>query len=216
MSSDPAAITRRGVLLVLSAPSGAGKTSVAEGLLAADAGLRPSVSATTRSKRAGEVEGRHYRFLGEAEFAAMAESGALLEHASVHGHRYGTPRAPVEAKLAAGRDLLLVIDWQGARQLRARLPSDVASVFLLPPSAADLEQRLIGRGQDNAATIAARMRDASEFVARAVEYDYVVVNRELERAIGDVAAILRAERHRRARLSGLQPFLARLAPGTGS
>lgn len=209
MSSSAPEIDRRGVLLVLSAPSGAGKTSIAHALLAADQGLKYSVSATTRAPRAGEIDGSHYCFVDAAQFARMARDGALLEHATVHGHRYGTPRAPVEATLAGGRDLLLVIDWQGARQLRAQLPDDVVSVFVLPPSAIELERRLRDRGQDTAATIDARMQEASEFVARAVEYDYVVVNSELERAIGDVAAILRAERHRRARLTGLPEFIGR-------
>ncbi|MSO71584.1 MAG: guanylate kinase [Alphaproteobacteria bacterium] len=212
MSNNPADIPRPGVLLVLSAPSGAGKTSIAHGLLAADPALQQSVSATTRTPRPGEVDGQHYRFVAAAEFARMAESGALLEHATVHGHRYGTPRAPVETTLAGGRDLLLVIDWQGARQLREQLPNDVVSVFVLPPSATELERRLCDRGQDTAATIAARMQEASEFVARAVDYDYVLVNTELGRAIGDVAAILRAERHRRARLTGLPAFIGQRVP----
>ena len=211
MSSKPADIARRGVLLVLSAPSGAGKTSIALGLLAGDPKLKRSVSVTTRDPRPGEVRGADYRFIGRRKFDAMVAGGALLEHATVHGQSYGTPRAPVEKLLAAGRDLLLVIDWQGAQQLREKLPGSVVSVFVLPPSAAALKRRLLGRGQDDRATIAQRMRDANDFIARAGDYDYVLVNHALDRAIQEVAAILAAERLRRARLTGLERVLARLA-----
>jgi guanylate kinase len=203
-------IARRGLCLVLAAPSGAGKGAIGRALLAAEPALAFSVSATTRAPRPGEQDGVHYHFMSDAQFTALAESGGLLEWARVFGRGYGTPRQPVEAALAAGRDVLFDIDWQGHRQLRAALPDDVVGVFLLPPSLAELEQRLRHRGTDDAAEIARRMEAARDEIAHWPEFDHVVVNRELDAAIADVRSILRAARLRTARQTGLDRFVAAL------
>ncbi|MDG4603352.1 MAG: guanylate kinase [Defluviicoccus sp.] len=195
-------------MLVLSSPSGAGKSSIAHGLLAADAGLQMSVSVTTRPPRPGEIDGRDYSFMSVEAFAALADSGRLLEHAVVFGNRYGTPREPVEAALAAGSDVLFDVDWQGAQQLRASAGDDVVSVFILPPSQTELERRLRGRGQDSDDVVRARMARASAEMSHWGEYDYVVVNRELSAATAEVRAILAAERLRRRRQVGLAAFVA--------
>ena len=204
----PVAIARRGLMLVLSSPSGAGKSSIAHGLLAGDAGLEMSVSVTTRPPRPREVDGRDYSFVSAEAFAALADANRLLEHAVVFGNRYGTPREPVEAALAAGRDVLFDVDWQGARQLRASACHDVVSVFILPPSQTELEQRLRGRGQDADDVVRGRMARASAEISHWGEYDYVVVNRELSAAMADVQSILAAERLRRPRQVGLAAFVA--------
>jgi guanylate kinase len=189
---------RQGVLLVVSAPSGAGKTSLVRALLGRDPGLALSVSCTTRAPREGEIDGVHYRFLDPAAFAAAVGEGAFLEHAEVFGNRYGTRESDVREALGAGRDLILEIDWQGARQVRARLP-DAVSVFVLPPSLAELERRLRGRGTDSEPVIAGRLAQARDDLAHCTEYEYLVVNDRFERALDDLAAIVAAERLRTAR-----------------
>jgi guanylate kinase len=203
-------IARRGICLVVVAPSGAGKTSLTRALLAEDHGLTLSVSCTTRAPREGEQDGVHYHFIDEARFAGMVSGGALLEHAQVYGRSYGTPRAPVEAALAAGRDVLFDIDWQGFRQVRAALPADTVGVFILPPTMEELERRLRSRAQDNAAEIGLRLAKAREEIGRAPEYDHVIVNARFDDALADLRAILRAERCRRTRLTGLADFMATL------
>jgi guanylate kinase len=207
-------LPRRGLCLVLAAPSGGGKSSIARALLEAEAPvLSLSVSATTRPARPGEEEGVHYFFRTTEQFEAMVGAGELLEHATVHGRRYGTPRAPVEAALAAGRDVLFDIDWQGHRQLRERLPDDVVGVFLLPPSLAELERRLRGRGTDGEAEIARRMRAAREEIAHWAEFDHVLVNSDFDRSVAEVRAILHAARSARVRQPGLAEFVAALLGG---
>jgi guanylate kinase len=203
-------ITRRGLLLVLSSPSGGGKTSIGRALRVTDANLGLSVSLTTRAPREGEVDGKDYHFVDEATFLAAAGDGALIEHAEVFGARYGTPRAPVEQALAEGRDLLFDIDWQGTRQLREALPEDVVSVFILPPSMAELERRLRARRLDDDATVARRMGRAASEIAHWDEYSYVVVNRDFDLSVGAVRSILAAERLRRTRQTGLAHFVAGL------
>jgi len=203
-------IARRGVCLVLAAPSGAGKGAVGRALRQSDPDLVFSVSATTRPPRPAERHGVDYHFLDRAAFDALAGAGGLLEWATVFGHGYGTPRAPVEAALAAGRDVLFDIDWQGHRLLREALPDDVVGVFLLPPSLAELEARLRKRGGDDAATIARRMQAARDEIAHWPEFDHVVLNGELDAAIADVRAILRAARLRTCRRTGLAGFIAGL------
>ena len=195
----PIQLGRRGLCLVLAAPSGAGKSSIARALLAAEPEAALSVSVTTRLPRAGEVEGVDYFFRDEARFSAMAEAGELLEWASVFGRSYGSPRAPVEAALQAGRDVVFDIDWQGFRQLRAALPGDVIGVFVLPPSIDELAARLGGRG-DPAPEIARRMAAARAEIGHAGEFDHVVVNREFGTALAAVRAVLGAARTARERL----------------
>lgn len=208
----PTGLARRGLCLVLAAPSGAGKTTIARRLLAANADLALSVSVTTRAPRPGERDGIDYHFRDPAAFDALVAAGGMLEWARVLGRDcYGTPRAPVEAALAAGRDMLFDIDWQGYRSLRAALPGDVVGVFVLPPSRDALAARLAGRGGDSAAEIARRMARADAEIAHAGEFDHVIVNDDLETAVAAVAAVLAAARSATARLSGLAAFLAGLA-----
>lgn len=202
-------VARRGLCLVIAAPSGAGKSSIARALSADDPALTLSVSVTTRAPRAGERDGVHYHFVSEARYAAMAAGGELLEHATVFGRGYGTPRAPVEAALAAGRDVLFDIDWQGHLQLRASLPGDVVGLFVLPPSLAALEARLRGRG-DGEEALARRMAEARDEISHWGDFDYAIVNVDLAAAIADARAILRAERLRRTRRTGLAGFVAAL------
>lgn len=189
-------MNRRGLCLVLAAPSGAGKTSLSRALLAAEPDLSLSISVTTRAPRAGEIEGQHYYFIDQPRFEAMVAQDALLEHATVFGRSYGTPRAAVEAVLAQGRDILFDIDWQGFRQLRAALPGDVVGVFIKPPSLAALRERLTARG-DASADIARRMDHAEAELAHAAEFDFVVENTEFATALEDLRAILRESRLRR-------------------
>jgi guanylate kinase len=200
-------IARRGLMLVLSSPSGAGKTTLSHKLLSEDSGLTLSISATTRAKRKGEVDGRHYHFVDAHRFDSMARSGELLEWASVFGHKYGTPRKPVEDALAQGRDVLFDIDWQGTQQLREKVRGDLVSVFVLPPSIPELERRLTSRAQDAEEIIRTRMAKAADEMSHWAEYDYVVINRELDRAFLDVRAILAAERLKRERQTGLSAFV---------
>jgi guanylate kinase len=200
-------VTRRGLMLVLSSPSGAGKSTIAKALLARDGDLSISVSVTTRRPRPGEVDGRDYRFIDAATFAAMVADGALLEHATVFGNSYGSPRGPVEEMLAAGRDVLFDVDWQGTQQLRQNARNDLVSVFILPPSRAELERRLRARAQDAQGVVRARMARAADEMSHWAEYDYIVVNRDIETAVAQVRAILAAERLRRERQVGLAEFV---------
>ena len=201
------AITRRGMMLVLSSPSGAGKTTLSRKLLAAHPDIVMSVSVTTRSPRAGEVDGRDYHFIDAARFTAMEKSGELLEWAHVFGQSYGTPRRPVDEAISQGRDVLFDIDWQGTQQLREKAHSDLVSVFVLPPSMEELERRLHTRAQDSDAVIATRMAKAVDEMSHWAEYDYVVINRDLEQAFADVRTILAAERLKRDRQTGLSTFV---------
>jgi guanylate kinase len=206
------AIARRGVCLVLSAPSGAGKTAIAEALLASEPQLRRSVSATTRAPRPGETDGVAYHFVDQAAFDRMVAAGELLEWAHVLGrHCYGTPRAPVEQALRDGRDMVFDIDWQGHQQLRAALPDDVVGVFILPPSIEALEGRLRRRSGDDAAEIARRMGLAREEISHWSEFDHVVVNEDLDRAIAEVRGVLHAARLLTRRQTGLGDFVSSLA-----
>jgi guanylate kinase len=200
-------VERRGLMFVLSSPSGAGKTTLSRMLIAETAGLQMSVSATTRPMRPGEVDGKDYHFVDPKRFDAMAANGELLEWANVFDNRYGTPRAPVEASLAAGRDVLFDIDWQGTQQLRSRSPNDVVSVFILPPSVAALEQRLHTRAQDSEQVIRGRMKKAGDEMSHFDAYDYIVVNDNIGFAFEAVKAILRAEQLKRERQVGLSGFV---------
>jgi guanylate kinase len=208
-----AEIERRGLMLVLSSPSGAGKTTLSRRLLQNDSLVTMSVSATTRPRRPNEVEGRDYFFKREAEFAAMVEAGEFLEHAVVFANRYGTPKAPVFAALKAGRDVLFDIDWQGTQQLRQEARDDVVSIFVLPPSRAELERRLKARAEDPSDVIAKRMAKADDEISHWAEYDYVVVNDAVALAEAKVATILKAERLKRMRQPGLPAFVETLMRG---
>jgi guanylate kinase len=201
-------VSRRGLMLVLSSPSGAGKTTISRQVLAAEApSMVMSVSVTTRAPRPGERDGDDYFFIDEARFRAMAHAGALLEHASVFGKSYGTPRAAVDQALAAGRDVMFDIDWQGAQQLRQKMPRDVVGVFILPPTFEDLERRLKARAQDPPEIVAARMAKNADEMSHWAEYDYIVVNRDVSESVRQVRAILDAERLRRERQIGLDGFV---------
>lgn len=203
-------VERRGLMFVLSSPSGAGKTTLSRLLIERIEGLSLSVSATTRPMRPGEVDGRDYAFVDEATFAAMVERNDLLEWALVFDNRYGTPRAPVDAALSSGRDVLFDIDWQGTQQLREKARDDVVSVFILPPSAADLERRLHTRAQDSDDVIRERMARAAHEVSHWAEYDYIVINRDIDEAFAEVQSILKAERLKRERRTGLTAFVREL------
>jgi len=205
-----AEIKRRGLMLVLSSPSGAGKTTLSRELLQSDEGIVISVSATTRARRPNEVDGRDYHFVSPSKFAAMVKADEFFEHATVFEHRYGTPKQPVMAALDAGRDVLFDIDWQGTQQLKERAREDLVSVFVLPPSHDELERRLKTRAQDSDDVVAVRMAKAASEISHWPEYDYVVLNREIERALAQVKAILEAERARRTRLIGVGEFVAEL------
>lgn len=206
-ASPPPPIARRGLLLVLSSPSGAGKTTLSKRLLVADAGIAMSVSVTTRRPRAGEVDGKDYIFVDDRRFAAMRDHGELLEWARVFDNHYGTPRAWVEAAVASGRDVLFDIDWQGAQQLAEKMPGDIVRVFILPPSGAVLEERLRNRNQDPPDVVARRMAAASAEISHWAEYDYVVINGDLDDSLSGLRSILAAERLKRERLSGLMAFV---------
>ncbi|WP_334146271.1 guanylate kinase [Hyphomicrobium sp.] len=207
MTSEKPKIERRGLLLVLSSPSGAGKTSLSRALLDADPHIALSVSVTTRKPRPGEVDGRDYIFVDEKTFKSMAESDQLLEWATVFGNSYGTPRAPIEQAVAEGRDVLFDIDWQGTQQLSERTAGELVRVFVLPPSADALEQRLRTRAQDPAEVVAKRMAEASSEISHWAEYDYVIVNADLTESSAALRAILAAERLRRERMTGLSSFV---------
>src|SRR5882762_9052489 len=206
-------IARRGLMFVLSSPSGAGKTTLSRRLLDNDAGVQMSVSVTTRPPRPGEQDGRDYHFIDAARFEQMARQGELLEFAQVFDHRYGTPRGPVEQALAQGRDVLFDIDWQGTQQLREKAASDVVSVFILPPSVGELERRLHTRAQDSDEVIRRRMMKSSDEMSHWAEYDYVIVNTDLDDAFAKVQTILSAERSKRQRQIGLSDFVRDLQVG---
>ena len=203
-------VERRGLMFVLSSPSGAGKTTLSRMLIDKMPGLKMSVSATTRPMRPGEVEGRDYFFVDKPKFETMVKQGELLEWATVFDNLYGTPRAPVEAALSAGQDVLFDIDWQGTQQLGDKAPNDLVSVFVLPPSIPELERRLHNRAQDDYETIHRRMAKAADEMSHWAEYDYVVINRDLDQAFADVSAILAAERLKRQRQPGLSDFVRSL------
>jgi guanylate kinase len=206
-------VARRGLLLVLSSPSGAGKTTLAKGLLEANPDLELSVSVTTRQPRPGEVDGKDYSFIDAAEFERMRGANELLEWAQVFDRSYGTPRAPVTAALAAGRDVLFDIDWQGTRQLKRQLPMDVACVFILPPDGKALERRLRARGLDSAEVMARRMAAAATEIEHWSEYDYVLINSDLDASLAALQAILAAERLKRQRQTGMADFVAGILGG---
>ncbi len=203
-------VERRGLMFVLSSPSGAGKTTLSRLLIDRVPGLKMSVSATTRPMRPGEVDGRDYWFVDPSRFESMVRQDELLEWANVFDHRYGTPRAPVEAALSAGQDMLFDIDWQGTQQLREKAGEDVVSVFILPPSAADLEQRLHSRAQDSDEVIRGRMSRASHEMSHWAEYDYIVINHDIDAAFAEVQSVLKAERLKRKRRTGLTTFVRQL------
>ena len=203
-------VERRGLMFVLSSPSGAGKTTLSRMLIERMSGLEMSVSATTRPMRPGEVDGRDYHFIDKARFDAMQKRGEFLESAVVFENRYGTPRAPVETALSTGQDVLFDIDWQGTQQLREKARADVVSVFILPPSAADLEKRLHSRAQDSSDVIRGRMNRASHEMSHWAEYDYIVINHDIDEAFAEVQSILKAERLKRERRTGLTTFVREL------
>lgn len=210
-SDRPDHFKRRGILFVVSSPSGAGKSTISRKLLSGDGGqLTMSVSATTRPMRPGEVDGVDYHFVDVATFKDMVARSEFLEWAHVFGHRYGTPRAPVEAALAAGRDVLFDIDWQGAQQLYQRAGGDVVRVFIFPPSMTELERRLRARGTDSETVIDGRMGRAAAEISHWDGYDYVLINDDVDRCYADVARILDAERLKRSRQTGLIGFVRRL------
>ena len=206
-------VRRRGFLLVLSSPSGAGKTTITRRLVAADPDLTLSVSVTTRPARDGEVDGRDYYFIDRRRFDEMVMQGELLEHATVFGSSYGTPRRPIEEALAAGRDVVGDVDWQGTQQLARSVPHDLVSVFVLPPSMAALEARLRARAQDSAAVVASRMAKSVEEISHWSEYEYVIINRDIEESVAQVHAIVVAERLRRQRQCGLVDLVNSLRGG---
>src|SRR4051794_14496712 len=208
-------VERRGLMFVLSSPSGAGKTTLSRMLIAETPGLQMSISATTRPMRPGEVDGKDYFFVDQKRFERMVEKGDLLEWAHVFGNRYGTPRAPVEAALASGNDVLFDIDWQGTQQLRSRAPNDVVSVFILPPSAQALEQRLHTRAQDSEEVIRARMKKAGDEMSHFDAYDYIVVNDNIGIAFEAVKSILRAEQLKLDRQIGVTVFVQKLRQQLG-
>jgi guanylate kinase len=214
MSASPqppfSAVARRGLLFIMSSPSGAGKTTLSRRLLAADTHISMSVSVTTRKPRPGEVDGKDYHFITPQQFDTMVQAGELLEWATVFGNSYGTPRKPVDEALAAGRDVLFDIDWQGTQQLAQAMPEDLVRLFILPPTPDALRQRLIKRAQDTPVVIAKRMAEAAHEISHWPEYDYVVVNDVVERAHAEVLAILTAERLRRRRQLGLSAFVREL------
>ncbi len=198
---------RRGLLIILSSPSGAGKSTLSKRLMGWDPTLKFSVSATTRVPREGEVDGRDYYFRSRVDFETMVASGEMLEHAEVFGNFYGSPRAPVEAAMRAGRDTLFDIDWQGGQQIKQAMGSDVVSIFILPPSIGELERRLRSRGQDSEDVIRGRMAKSQAEISHWAEYDYVLVNDDLDRTEADLKTILTAERLRRDRQPGLSDFV---------
>jgi guanylate kinase len=203
-------IKRRGILLVLSSPSGAGKTTITRALVAKDRKLKMSVSVTTRPRRPREIDGKHYHFITRTAFDAMVAAGELLEHAVVFGNCYGTPRRPVMRALGVGNDIISDVDWQGTQQLAANVRDDLVSVFILPPSIAALKRRLQTRAQDSREVVAGRMAKSADEMSHWAEYDYVIVNQDLDDSVRQVRAVLDAERKRRDRQLGLADFVNRL------
>ncbi|MCE2517047.1 MAG: guanylate kinase [Alphaproteobacteria bacterium] len=212
-SSSLPHISRRGLMLVLSSPSGAGKSSISRQLLAGDDDLYLSVSATSRKRRPGEVEGVDYSFVSTEEFQLMINQNSFYEYAKVFDHYYGTPKAPVEQKIAEGKDVLFDIDWQGTQQMKAHARDDLVSIFILPPSIPELEKRLNKRGQDSAEVVARRMSKASDEMSHYPEYDYIIINHDLAKSVASVQAILSAERLKRERQTGLTAFMKSLRDG---
>jgi guanylate kinase len=206
-------VARRGLMFALSSPSGAGKSTLARKLIEDDSNMALSVSATTRARRGNEIDGREYRFLDRAQFEAMADQGEFLEWAQVFGNFYGTPRAPVEALLIQGRDVLFDVDWQGARALRAAAPEDVVGIFILPPSMVELERRLHARAEDDAEVIARRMARSADEISHWEEYDYVLVNTRIEETLAQIKQILAAERLKKHRQLWLKLHVERLQEG---
>ncbi|WP_323794936.1 guanylate kinase [Nisaea sp.] len=204
---------RRGLMLVLSSPSGAGKTSISRRLLETEDELTMSVSATTRPRRPGEVDGVDYHFIDQTEFQLMINRGEFLEYAKVFDNYYGTPRGPVDDVLSGGKDVLFDIDWQGTQQVADAARDDLVSVFILPPSTHELERRLMGRAQDSAEVVAQRMSKAADEISHYREYDYIIVNRDLDESVEAVRAILTAERLKRDRRLGLTDFVKLLREG---
>ena len=209
-SATPTKIARRGLCLVLAAPSGTGKSAITRALLEADDNLTLSISVTTRKPRQYEKEGVHYHFRDQDEFDAMVQSGDMLEWAGVFGRSYGSPRAPVEAALQAGRDVLFDIDWQGYRQVRESLPGDVVGLYIMPPSLAELERRLRNRASDSEKEIVRRMATAASEISHVREFDYVLVNNDLDAAVAEAQAVLTASRLALGRLTGLDGFTEQL------
>ncbi len=203
-------IQRRGLMLVFSSPSGAGKTTISRKLLDKDDNLELSISATTRPRRPGEVNGKDYFFVSSEQFEAMVARGEMLEHAQVFDHRYGTPREPVEKALQAGRDVLFDIDWQGTQQVADKAPRDLVRVFVLPPSVKELERRLYARARDPEDVVRSRMAKAADELSHWAEYDYIIVNHDIAQSLADVQSILHAERLRRERRVGLRDFVETL------
>lgn len=198
---------RRGLMLILSSPSGAGKSTLTRSLLKADPELGLSISVTTRARRHSEIDGQHYHFIDAKRFQQMRDSGELLESAEVHGNRYGTPREPIEAALGAGRDVVFDIDWQGTRQIAEQMPDDIVTIFVLPPSMAELKSRLDRRAEDDPEVIARRLTSARDEIGHWSEYDYVIINDDLSRSLDEVTAVLHAERLRRSRQPEIAPFV---------
>ncbi len=205
-----ASIRRRGLMLVLSSPSGAGKSTIARNLLESDPAFELSISVTTRARRGSEIDGRHYHFRSPREFASMRDNDELLEWAEVHGNFYATPRAPAELALAEGRDMLFDIDWQGAEQLREKMRADIVSIFILPPSMRELKGRLRRRAEDADSVIEARLENARAEIEHWRDYDYIVINDDLDDAFSKVTAIIAAERLRKDRRPGLFDFVTGL------
>ncbi len=203
-------ISRRGIMLVVSSPSGAGKTTLTRNLLREEENVTLSVSATTRARRPSEIDGVHYQFVSKRHFEAMRDGDELLEWAEVHGNYYGTPREPVEQALADGRDMLFDIDWQGTRQLLEKMRDDVVTVFVLPPTAAELKARLERRAEDSADVIKRRLHNALEEIAHWREYDYILVNRDLDKSFARLRAILTAERLKRVKMLDIENFIEQL------
>lgn len=203
-------LPRRGLMLVLSSPSGAGKSTLSRLLLQDEADLSLSISVTTRSRRPSEVDGVHYHFIDPGMFAAMRDRGELLEWAEVHGNLYGTPRQPVEAALAVGRDVLFDIDWQGTRQIAEAMPDDIVRIFVLPPSMAELRARLERRAEDGADVIGRRLENARTEIEHWEEYEYVIINEDLQKSLAMARTVLRAERQKRVRQPGLADHVRRL------
>ena len=213
MAQEPKHVrfARRGLMFVISSPSGAGKGTLSRNILDTDRDMTLSISVTTRDRRPSEINGVHYHFISQQRFLSMRDGGELLEWAEVHGNYYGTPQAPVEEALASGRDVLFDIDWQGAAQLREKMSSDVVSVFILPPSMAELRSRLTRRAEDAPEVIEKRLVNARREIAEWSNFDYVVVNDDLDAAFADLTAILRAERSRRSRAAeGIEGFVGTL------
>jgi guanylate kinase len=206
----PREISRRGIMLVVSSPSGAGKTTLTRALLKDEPKVSLSISVTTRDRRPSEAEGVHYKFISKREFEILRDAGELLEWAEVHGNFYGTPRAPVEQALTEGRDVLFDIDWQGTLQLYEKVRSDVVSVFVLPPTAEELKERLVRRAEDTPEVVKRRLRNALEEIPHWTEYDYVLVNQDLQESLTRLRAVLTAERLKRVRQQDIANFIDEL------